>query len=129
MLQPPEGETLGAEPFSTGTPLGVAVGPDGSLYYADLGLVIDERGIGPGRGTGSVRRIRFERGEPQPPETMAADLTFPDGLGVYLPRPLTLECGTRSCDRRRAPTTTRNSSLHRSSSARGSSPTSSTLTL
>jgi hypothetical protein len=85
VLEPPAGETLGAEPFSTGTPLGLALGPDGSLYYADLGLVYDADGIGPRDGSGSVRRIAFTRGEPRPPTVMADDLTFPDGLGVWSP--------------------------------------------
>jgi hypothetical protein len=41
--------------------------------------------LGPGSGTGKVRRITFEDGEPQPPETMASDLAFPDGIGVFVP--------------------------------------------
>jgi hypothetical protein len=83
VLQPPAGETLGAEPYSTGTPLGVTVGPDGSLFYADIGIVTGgTHGFGPGRNTGSVRRIAFEDGKPQPPETMADELQFPDGVGL-----------------------------------------------
>jgi hypothetical protein len=85
ILQPPAGETLGAEPFSTGTPLGLGIGPDGTLYYADIGIVISDRGIGPGSGTGKVRRITFVDGEPQPPETMATGLAFPDGIGIFVP--------------------------------------------
>ncbi len=38
ILIPPEGEVLGAEPFSTGTPNGIGVTADGSLWYADLAL-------------------------------------------------------------------------------------------
>lgn len=87
VLEPPAGDSLGSKPYSTGTPLGLAVGPDGSLFFADLGLVIDAEGIGPGPKTGSVRRIRFVDGAPQPPETMADGLTFPDGLGIYIPAP------------------------------------------
>ncbi|MBI2706564.1 MAG: hypothetical protein HYX32_14925 [Actinobacteria bacterium] len=86
ILQPPAGETLGAKPYSTGTPLGIGVAPDGSLFYADIGLVVDPaKGPGPGDRTGSVRKIRFVDGEPQPPETMATNLDFPDGIGIYLP--------------------------------------------
>ena len=48
--------------------------------------MIDGADIGPADGEGTVRRIRFRGGEPRPPETMADGLTFPDGLGVYLPR-------------------------------------------
>jgi len=85
ILQPPAGETLGAEPFSTGTPLGLGIGPDGTLYFADIGIVVSAKGIGPGQGTGKVRRITFIDGEPQAPETMASSLAFPDGIGVFMP--------------------------------------------
>jgi hypothetical protein len=85
VLQPPAGETLGPQPFSTGTPLGLALDDDGTLYYADLGLVIDGGRIGPGPRTGSTRRIRFVDGQPQAPETLASGLSFPDGVGLYRP--------------------------------------------
>lgn len=69
-------------PFDTGTPMGLAVGPDGALYYADLDVVVSLGGVGPGPD-GKVRRIRFdERGEPLPPETLLHGLAFPDGLGI-----------------------------------------------
>ena len=83
VLQPPAGEVLGAQPYSTGTPLGFTVGPDGTIYYADLGLRISANGnIGPGSGLGTVRRITFVNGAPQPPELIANGLTFPDGVGL-----------------------------------------------
>jgi len=84
ILQPPAGEELGAEPYTTGTPLGLAVGPDGTLFYADIGIVNDNGDIGPGSRTGSLRRIVFVDGEPRPPETMATDLAFPDGVGILV---------------------------------------------
>jgi hypothetical protein len=84
VLEPPAGEEIGTETYSTGTPLGIAVGPDGSLFYADIGIVADpEEGFGPGDRNGSVRVIRFEDGRPQPPEVVAEGLAFPDGLGVW----------------------------------------------
>jgi hypothetical protein len=84
VLEPPEGEQLGERTFTTGTPLGLGVDPSGTLYYADIGIVIGED-FGPGP-EGTVRRIRFsESGEPQPPEVMAEDLAFPDGIGIYVP--------------------------------------------
>jgi hypothetical protein len=85
VLQPPPDETLGEQTFSTGTPLGLGVGPDGTLYYADIGITITSEGIGPGP-EGSVRRIRFVDGAPQPPEIMGGGLAFPDGIGVYAPK-------------------------------------------
>ncbi|TMK65011.1 MAG: hypothetical protein E6G60_06000 [Actinobacteria bacterium] len=85
VLSPPAGESLGEKSFSTGTPLGIGVGPDGTLYYADIGIVINSQGIGPG-SEGTVRRIRFVDGEPQPPELMGRGLAFPDGIGIYVLR-------------------------------------------
>jgi len=83
ILSPPEGEQIGLEPLSTGTPLGLAVGPDGTVYFADIGIVnTPGEGLGPGEGTGSVRLIRFEGGEPQPPITIIDGLAFPDGMAV-----------------------------------------------
>jgi hypothetical protein len=85
ILQPPDGETLGAESYSTGTPLGIAVAPDGSIFYADIGVVIDPKGgIGPGDKTGTLRRITFTGGKPNPPETMAKELDYPDGVGIWV---------------------------------------------
>ena len=82
ILVPPHGEMLGAKPYSTGTPFGLAVDSQGSLYYADLGLVSMNGNIGPGDRTGTVRRIRFENGQPLAPETIDSMLAFPDGVGV-----------------------------------------------
>ena len=86
VLQPPAGEEVGTEPISTGTPLGIGVDAAGTLYYADIGIVADpESGFGPGDNTGSVRRITFVDGEPQPPETLDEGLAFPDGIGIFQP--------------------------------------------
>ncbi|MEW6271203.1 MAG: hypothetical protein AB1689_18125 [Thermodesulfobacteriota bacterium] len=85
ILEPAPGETLGPEPLSTGTPLGIAVDASGTVYYADLGLVVRGGSIGPGPGLGTVRRIRFVDGRPLPPEIIASGLDFPDGVGVLEP--------------------------------------------
>lgn len=86
VLRPPAGEQLGAKPFSTGTPLGIGTDAQGNLYYADIGIVVAPGKLpGPGRGTGTVRRIRFTGGQPQAPETMATGLAFPDGIGIWQP--------------------------------------------
>lgn len=82
VLEPLPGETLGPDPLTNGSPLGVAADSDGSLYVADLGLVVSSGGIGPQPGGGSVRRVRFDNGVPLPPETINDGLTFPDALGV-----------------------------------------------
>jgi hypothetical protein len=87
ILEPPAGETLGSTTYSTGTALGIGVGPDGTVYYADIGIVVEEGDLpGPGGGNGTLRRITFVDGEPQAPETMASGLAFPDGIGVWTPR-------------------------------------------
>ena len=69
---------------STGTPFGLAVDRDGTLYYADLGIV----GGDAEARNGTVRRIRFVGGVPQPPETLNAGLDFPDGLGLLRAAPV-----------------------------------------
>jgi hypothetical protein len=83
ILAPPAGETLGAKPFSTGTPLGIGVDRAGTVFYADIGIVITPDSVGPGRGTGTVRRIGFKNGKPLPPVTMAGGLAFPDNIGIF----------------------------------------------
>jgi hypothetical protein len=85
VLEPPAGETLGPQPFTTGTPLGLGIDSRGTIYYADIGLVANGSNIGPGRNTGTVRKILFVDGEPMPPVTMDRDLNFPDGIGVFEP--------------------------------------------
>lgn len=82
ILEPPADEKLGPEPFSTGTPLGLGIDSFGTVYYADIGIVLRDGEIGPGPKTGTVRKIRFDGAQPLPPETMDRDLDFPDGIGV-----------------------------------------------
>ncbi len=79
ILTPAIGDPL---PFVTGTPLGLGIDSSGTVYYADIGVVIGSGGIGPGSHNGSVRRIRFVNGQPQAPEKMDTGLNFPDGIGV-----------------------------------------------
>jgi hypothetical protein len=82
VLQPAAGDTLGAQPFKTGTPLGIGVDRKGDLFYADIGITVTADGVGPGDNTGTVRKIRFVDGDPQPPQTMDRKLAFPDGIGI-----------------------------------------------
>lgn len=85
VLQPPAGEVLGPKSYSTGTPLGIGVDRAGSIFYADIGVVIDGTNVGPGRNNGSVRKIEFRNGQPQPPVKLADGLAFPDGIGWFQP--------------------------------------------
>jgi sugar lactone lactonase YvrE len=78
LLEPPEA----LPPFSTGYPQGLAVDARGTLYYADLDLVLDGFAVDAG-ADGKVWRIAFDaEGAPQPPELVVRGLAFPDGLGV-----------------------------------------------
>lgn len=60
-------------------PLGIDVGADGTVYYAELNLdplTFDTR-------CGSVTRVRMDQyGQPLPPETLGTRLRFPDGVTV-----------------------------------------------
>ena len=64
------------------TPFGLAITSDGSLWIADLGIVV----AAPAPGQGSLIRQPFGSAGPSGlPETVADGLTFPDGLGVWSP--------------------------------------------
>ncbi len=67
-----------------GSPAGLAVGLDGTLYYADLAIVQEPGELpGPASGQGTVRRVRFsEDGEPQAPEIIGSGLDFPDAVSI-----------------------------------------------
>ena len=85
VLAPAPGDTLGAKPYKTGTPLGIGVDRAGDLFYADIGVVATPESVGPGDHTGTLRRIHFVRGKPRPPQIMNRHLDFPDGIGVLEP--------------------------------------------
>lgn len=59
-------------------PIGMDVGSDGTLYYAELNL--DPKTLG--TRCGSMAQVRFVAGEPEPPETLGVHLRFPDGVTV-----------------------------------------------
>lgn len=60
-------------------PIGMAVGRDRTLYFAELNLdpvTFNTR-------CGSVSMVRFDsKGDPLPPETLGKNLRFPDGLTI-----------------------------------------------
>ncbi len=79
ILDPPES----VPPIATGTPQGLAVDANGTLYYADLDLVGTLPNVGPGPN-GKVRRIRFDAdNNPLPPEIVRERLAFPDGVAIF----------------------------------------------
>ena len=60
-------------------PLGMDVGRDGTLYYAELNL--DPMTFNP--RCGSVSMVQFDgAGNPKPPVTLGMNLQFPDGITV-----------------------------------------------
>lgn len=67
-----------------GNPSGVAVASDGTIYYADLGLVTKPGKLpSPERGKGTVRKVVFDKnGNPKAPQIIGSALSFPDGLSV-----------------------------------------------
>lgn len=69
-------------PIPTGHPQDLTVGPDGTIYYADLDLRGTLPDVGPGPN-GKIWRIRFDAaGTPRPPELIRQGLAFPDGVAV-----------------------------------------------
>ena len=70
-------------PIPTGNPQDIAVGKDGTIYYADLDLRGTLPDVGPGPN-GKVWRIRFNGvGDPLPPEVVRQGLAFPDGVALF----------------------------------------------
>ena len=70
-------------PIATGNPQSLAVGADGTIYYADLDLRGTLPDVGPGPN-GKVWRIRFDAaGDPLPPEIVREGLAFPDGVALF----------------------------------------------
>ncbi|MCH7789955.1 MAG: hypothetical protein IH940_11025 [Acidobacteria bacterium] len=83
VLEPAEGDAPGEEPLPLGSPNGLATTADGTLWFADMALLVTPDSIGPGSGLGKVRMIRFdEAGDPQPPVVIDEGLAFPDALVV-----------------------------------------------
>jgi hypothetical protein len=61
------------------TPFGIGVDSDGSLWVADMGVLL----VGPMPDQGSVVRVRFDENDaPGQPEVIDEGLQFPDGIGV-----------------------------------------------
>lgn len=68
-----------------GNPAGVGVAEDGTIYYADLGLVEKDppQFFGPGDHTGSVRRVRLDAdGNASTPEILGEGLNYPDAVSI-----------------------------------------------
>jgi hypothetical protein len=59
-------------------PIGMDVGADGTLYYAELNL----DPVTLGTRCGRMQQVRFVGGDPQLPELLGQHLRFPDGVTV-----------------------------------------------
>jgi hypothetical protein len=66
--------------LTNGTPFGIGVGPDGTVYYADIGIAL----AAPMPAAGDVYAIAFDdAGNPLPPQKLnTTGQEFPDGIGV-----------------------------------------------
>ena len=58
-------------------PIGLDVGSDGTLYYAELNLNMNTS-----TGCGRVSMVQFVSGAPQAPQVLGQNLSFPDGVTV-----------------------------------------------
>ena len=76
-------ETLGTEARPSGSPFGLAVLEDGTIFWADLGLGITDGDVGPLDGQGTVRRLDASTGEAS--AVVDDGLDFPDGIAIYQP--------------------------------------------
>jgi outer membrane protein assembly factor BamB len=81
VLAPAPGPISLPTPF--GNPQGIAVGADGTVYYADLDLVGTFPSSVDTGDDGKIRRIRFDKkGNPLTPEILRDGLGFPDAVTV-----------------------------------------------
>ena len=75
-------------PLLPKNPIGMGVGKDGTLYYAELNLGPNIKNNNPetldpfATGCGRVSRVRFVQGVPLIPEVLQDNLAFPDGVTV-----------------------------------------------
>ncbi|MGH7820844.1 MAG: hypothetical protein ACREQ9_13840, partial [Candidatus Binatia bacterium] len=68
-------------PFVPKNPIGMDVGSDGTVYYAELNLTVPDLGTGCGR----VSMVKFDPAAglvPLPPAVIRENLQFPDGITV-----------------------------------------------
>lgn len=79
----PATSALGTRPFANGTPVGLAVAPDGALYYADAGFERRGATVVPGVRAGTIRRIAFVGNRPLLPEVVGSGLHDPEGLAMW----------------------------------------------
>jgi len=89
IVEPPGGAPIGIAdeiPLNDGgTPYGIAVTPDGNLWYADLGIGMTDEGPGPLPGRGSFQRVAIDSAGTVIQRTVVQDdMEYPDGVGVLV---------------------------------------------
>ncbi len=74
---------VGQDP-NAANPFGIAFAPDGTLYLVDIHIVCSAPLIncGPATKGGRVLRVTFDKGKPNPVETIASGLDFPTSVTV-----------------------------------------------
>src|SRR5579862_482415 len=68
-------------------PFGMAIAPDGTLYFIDIHVVCKGllQGCGPGGNAGRVMRVTFNRGVPSTPTVVAGGFDFPTSVTLCVP--------------------------------------------
>ena len=74
----------GKGPLPSGdyNPFGLAVAPNGDLYFVDIHLICDPTGCGPANLGGRVLHVTFKHGVPSTPQAIATGLNFPTSVTV-----------------------------------------------
>lgn len=66
-------------PFS---PFGIAVAPNGDVFFVDIALTCDATGCGPTNGAGGIFKVTFHDGQPSSPQRVIGGLNFPVSVTV-----------------------------------------------
>lgn len=85
LLDPPTPDPSRPGPPPAGTPLGLAVDPDGAVWYADAAWSSTGDGFTALPGAGSLRRLPPPMHEGSVPQTVARELDGPTGVTLLFP--------------------------------------------
>ncbi len=72
----------GPVPSGPYNPFGIAVAPNGDLFFVDIHVVCDTSGCGPADNGGGVFQVAFHHGMPLAPQRIAGGLNFPTSVTV-----------------------------------------------
>ncbi len=71
--------------FAAYTPFGVAVAPNGDLYFVDIHVVCGAGGCGPAPLAGGIFKVTFEKGKPSTRRRSPRASTFPSASRSVMP--------------------------------------------